>query len=162
MGYKLLHPAATLFKGLLLLLSLVALQGASQGQANDEEEHEPVLVDEDYFVIQFAENEEDRETLAEFVTICQQATGINFMVTDSTQTSLEGKKVTMYGEKRIHRDDFYAFFQIQMFINDFVCVEVGPPHISMILIRNLAPSGGRQNTSIRQTATAVEPAELHA
>lgn len=160
MGYNLRSSLQTLFKGLLLSCTLWTLQGSNRAQTEEPAAEEPVLVDGDYYVIQFSEKEDDRATLSDFVKICQNATGINFMVTDSTQTSLDGKKVTMYGSKRIHRDDFYAFFQIQMFINDFVCVEVGPPHISMILIRSLAPSGGRQNTSIRQTATAVEPAEL--
>ncbi|MFT7485839.1 MAG: general secretion pathway protein D [Candidatus Paceibacteria bacterium] len=160
MGYNLRTSASQLFKGLLLALPLLALQSSAGAQETQDDGFQPILKDEDYFVIQFAEEAEKRIDLSEFVKLCQVATNINFMVTDQTQTSLAGKKVTMYGSKRIHKDDFYAFFQIQMFINDFVCVEVGPPHISMILIRSLAPNGGRQNTSIRQTATAVEPAEL--
>ena len=76
-----------------------------------------------------------------------------------TETQLSGQHVVMFGEKRIRKEDFYPFFQIQMFINDYVCVEVGPPHISIILIQSLS-AANRGQSNIKQRAVYVLPENL--
>ncbi|MFT7485838.1 MAG: type II secretory pathway component GspD/PulD (secretin), partial [Candidatus Paceibacteria bacterium] len=151
----------------LLMLALQACQSAAVEPQSSPypaqaitEPQEPVVRDSDYFSMQFAEEDEQRLDLAEFVKLCNQVTDINFMVTDETNTLLAAIKVTVFGKKRIHKKDFYEFFQIQMFINDFACVEVGPPHVKMVLIRPLKSKVADPSTSIRALATAVEPDEL--
>ena len=46
-----------------------------------------------------------------------------------------------------------------MFINDYVCVEVGPPHISVILIQSLS-AANRGQSNIKQRAVYVLPENL--
>ena len=143
-----------------MVLSTLALHGQARAQAQGPANLASVLADEDYYVVQLAKNAKDQATVEEFVSTCQMVTGINFVFTEAIQQTMGQKKLMGVGKLRIHKDDFYGFLQVQLFINDFVCVEVGPAHIAMVLIRSLTPTGGRQNTSIRQTATKVAPKDL--
>ena len=69
--------------------------------------------------------------------MAQEATGFTFTYDPQTGGQLANAKVVMLGTKRIPKAKFYDFFQIQLFINDYVCLEVGPPEISQILIQSL-------------------------
>ena len=84
---------------------------------------------------------------------------MNFTYNDQTAQQLEASPLVMFGEKRMRKEDFYLFFQIQMFINDFVCVEVGPQHLSVILIQSLA-AGRAGSQNIKQRSKYVLPEEL--
>ncbi|TAJ24928.1 MAG: hypothetical protein EPO68_00685 [Planctomycetota bacterium] len=107
----------------------------------------PAIQEEgDAYVLNFAEAGEEGMTLEDFVKVCQDATGRNFTYSKETADPLRNNKVRMFGTKRIPKRDFYAFFQIMMFINDFACVEVGPPHLSVIVIQSLAGAPGRAAT----------------
>jgi general secretion pathway protein D len=112
----------------------------------------------DFYVLNFSEDREDAPDLEYFVKLCQQATGQNFTYLDDTQTQLKGKKIRLFGTKRIPVEDFYRFFQIMMFIHDFVAVEVGPPHLSVVVIQAL--NTPQQRGGIRQKTTYVLPEEL--
>ncbi|MEM7311426.1 MAG: secretin N-terminal domain-containing protein [Planctomycetota bacterium] len=116
--------------------------------------------DENNFIITVSESDQDRPTLEDFVNICQEATGRNFTYNDQTQSELKTKKLFMYGQKRIPKQDFYRFFQIMMFINDFVCVDVGPPHIAVTLIQSLTGAAATSGRGIRQKAEYVLPEDL--
>ena len=113
-----------------------------------------------HYILNFSEDPNERLSLADFVKICQEATTLNFTYNTQTQAQLDQEKVVMFGPKKIPKEDFYAFFQIQMFINEFVCVEVGPPHISVILIQSLNSQRGASN--LKQKALHVLPDELEA
>jgi general secretion pathway protein D len=65
----------------------------------------------------------------------------------------------MLGTKRVPKGSFYDFFQVQLFINDFLCVEVGPPAISLVLIQSLQ-QGARGQQTIKQKTTYVLPQDL--
>lgn len=107
----------------------------------------PAIQEEgDAYVLNFAEIGEEGMTLEDFVKVCQDATGRNFTYSKETADPLRNNKVRMFGTKRIPKRDFYAFFQIMMFINDFACVEVGPPHLSVIVIHSLGGTAGRPQT----------------
>lgn len=107
----------------------------------------PAIQEEgDAYVLNFAEAGEEGMTLEDFVKVCQDATGRNFTYSKETADPLRNNKVRMFGTKRIPKRDFYAFFQIMMFINDFACVEVGPPHLSVIVIQALSGAPGRAQT----------------
>ncbi len=144
----------------LCLSWLVSLSGA-QEQSGQGGKVPPIQAEGDFFVLHFSENPKERLNLEEFVMLCQEATGFNFTYNDQTQQVLQGAPLVMFGTKRVPKKDFYAFFQIQMFINDFVCVEVGPPHISVILIQSLQ-QGQRGAANIRQKAINVAPENLEA
>jgi general secretion pathway protein D len=139
--------------GLVCLFTRAGAQGAGKIA--------PIQAEGDFYVLHFSENSNEQLNLEEFVLLCQEATGLNFTYNEPTQQVLRGAKLVMFGTKRIPKVDFYAFFQIQMFINDFVCVEVGPPHISVILIQSLQ-QGQRGAANIRQKAVNVAPENLEA
>jgi general secretion pathway protein D len=104
----------------------------------------PAIQEEgDAYVLNFAESGEDGMTLEDFVKVCYDATGRNFTYSKETGPQLREAKVRMFGTKRIPKQDFYAFFQIMMFINDFGCIEVGPPHLSVIVIQSLNAARGQ-------------------
>jgi general secretion pathway protein D len=124
-----------------------------------EPEYPPIQQEGDYYLLNFSEDPAERLTLEEFVKLCQEATGLNFTYNEQTQTNLSAGRVVMFGPKRIPKEDFYGFFQIQMFINEFVCVEVGPPHISVILIQSLS-AGQRGANNLKQKAVHVAPEDL--
>jgi general secretion pathway protein D len=99
----------------------------------------------DDYILNFPEGEQPGEgmNLAEFVRACQQVTDINFTYADDTRNFLTQKRITLLGTKTVPKKDFYSFFQIIMFINDFVCVEVGEGSLSVIKIESLQGGGGR-------------------
>ena len=138
----------------LAALPLVAL--SPQGQ----DPVPPIQADGEYLVINFAEDDEEAIDLAQFAKLVSDTMGRQFVITDDTQTQLIGEKVRMFGTKRIPRDDFYRFFQIMMFIYDFACVEVGPPHMSVTVIQALQGPGRQGVQNIKQKAEYVLPEEL--
>jgi len=150
--------AATLKLALFLFLLAQAVAANPQQGADD-----PVIpaVQEqgEFFILNFSEDPQETVSLEDFVKLCQQATGKNFTYSTETAGQLSQKKVRMFGTKRIPRDDFYQFFQIMMFINDFVTVEVGPRHLSVVVIQSLQGTGAQRN-SVRQRTTYVLPEEL--
>ena len=130
-----------------------------QGQLGRREEVIPIQKDGDFYVLNFSEDLEDRLNLEEFVKICQEVTGRNFTYSDQTGAKLKAAPLVMYGSKRILKENFYSFFQSQMFINDFVCGEVGPPRIAVILIQS-RQEGGNQNLNVKRCSKFVLPEEL--
>lgn len=68
---------------------------------------------------------------------CQETAGYDFTYDPQTWTALAGAKVVMQGTKRIPKSEFFDFFQVQLFINEFVCLEVGPPQNKVILIQSI-------------------------
>ncbi|HED65505.1 MAG TPA: hypothetical protein ENJ09_08105 [Planctomycetes bacterium] len=156
-GYKnRLRPNA-LMKALLSPIALILLHGLSFAQ-DAGQEIPPIQDAGNDYILNFSEDPSERMTLEEFVKLCQEATGLNFTYNDQTQSSLSTLKVVMFGPKVIPKEDFYAFFQIQMFINEFVCVEVGPPHISVVLIQSL--TGNPRAGNIKQKGIYVLPDAL--
>lgn len=117
--------------GALLSLALPALARAQDQRIP------PIQEAGDDYILTFSEDPTQQLPLLEFVKIAQEATGLNFTYDPQTGTLLSQAKVAMLGQKRIRKSEFYNFFQIQLFINDFVCLEVGPPQISVILIQSL-------------------------
>jgi len=137
------------------VLALGVLQGrpaSAQDQAVP-----PIQEQGDFFILNFSQDPEHVINLEEFVSLCQKATGINFTYNEATQSQLRQMKVFMTGTKRVPKADFYQFFQVEMFINEFVCVEVGPPHISVVLIQNIS---GQRAGSLRQKTEYVVPDRL--
>ncbi len=114
----------------------------------------------DYYVLNFEEPSGDDQgvNLQTLTKICQQATGINFTYDAQIQTQLDTTTVLMFGIKRIPKEDFYNFFQILMFINNFVCAEVGPEHLRVVVIQPLTPVGGAR--PIKTQTIYVLPEEL--
>jgi hypothetical protein len=116
--------------------------------------------DENNYIITISETDAERPNLAAFVNICQEATGRNFTFTDETKRELGTKPLVMYGAKTVPKQDFYRFFQIMMFINDYVCVDVGPPHISITLIQSITGAQQQAGRGIRQKSEYVLPEDL--
>ncbi len=157
---QLRDQARTLPKVLLALLTGLLIASAPPLSAqNGQGQSVPAIQDDgDTYILNFAEEGEDLLSLEEFVKLCQEATGRNFTYTKDTATLLQNANVIMFGTKRVPKDDFYNFFQIQMVINEFVCVSVGPPHIEVILIQSL--SNGRGASGLRSKAVYVDPRNL--
>jgi len=99
-------------------------------------------------------------TLEQFVKLCQEATGINFTYTPDTQGILAGKTLKMFGRKTIPKSDFYAFFQIMMIINEFVCTKIGPDHLAVVLIQSSAPNQRGGAGTLKKDAVYVAPEDL--
>lgn len=116
----------------------------------------------DFYILTFDETGDQAEgmTLEQFVKLCQQLTGINFTYTKDTAAQLVSAKLRMFGPKRIPKADFYSFFQIMMIINDFVCIRIGPEHLSVVLIQSLTAQGGRGGQQVRGDATYVQPEDI--
>lgn len=132
--------------------------GANAGGGNADEEP-PIVQDGEFYIVNFSEDENNGLSLLDFVKNCEVATGLNFVVTKETAQLLKQQTVRMYGTKRIPKEEFYSFFQIMMFINEFSCVEVGPPPLTVIVIQSLQQAG-RQGTAAQQKATYVLPEDL--
>jgi len=149
-------------KALLLLLSALLSTGATgAAQATpDNQEIPPIQEEGNFFVLNLsaAEDSGKQLSLEEFVLLCQEATGKRFTYADQTRQQLKGTPVLVHGAQRIPKADFYAYFQILLFINDFVCVEVGPPHISVILITGL--NNNQRASMIKQKSIYVLPEDL--
>jgi general secretion pathway protein D len=121
-----------------------------------------IQIEGDYYVLNFSEGQDDEMNLEQFIKICYESTGRNFTYSNETRTELANRKVRLFGTKRIPKSDFYAFFQIMMFINDFGCIEVGPPHLAVIVVQNLSGAGGRGNqaSGMMQKPIYVQPEDL--
>lgn len=123
----------------------------------------PIQEQGDYFILNFAEEGNEKLSLLKFAGLAQEATGYHFTWDQDTGNQLNSKFVFLLGQKRIPKVDFYNFFQIQLFINDFVCIEVGPPQIRVILIQNVAGAGGNRQGSasaLGKNPIFVSPTDL--
>ncbi len=145
---------------LLLALSSLALATTVVPQGDPDDPVIPAVQQQgEYYVLNFSEDPKETVSLEDFVKLCQVATGKNFTYDKQVASELSAQDVRMFGTKRIPVDDFYQFFQIMMFINDFVTVEVGPRHLSVVVLQSLA-GPNQQRNSIRQRTTYVLPEEL--
>src|SRR5262245_2055503 len=126
--------------GALLALVLADTVLADPAWAQ-EKRIDPIQEEGDFYILNFSENTTDQLPLLDFVKLAQVATGYNFTYDPPTGQQLSTARVVMLGPKRIPKSEFYNFFQIQLFINDFVCQEVGPPQIRLILIQNIGQGG---------------------
>lgn len=135
---------------------------ASQAPAGQDPALPAIQIEGDYYVLNFSEGQDDEMNLEQFIKICYESTGRNFTYSNETRTELANRKVRLFGTKRIPKADFYAFFQIMMFINDFGCIEVGPPHLAVIVVQNLGGGGGRNNqaSGMMQKPIYVQPEDL--
>jgi len=124
----------------------------------------PVQEQGDDYILNFAEAAGEQLPLLDFVKLCQESTGKNFTYDSQTETALKGQHVVMLGTKRIPKSEFYEFFQVQLFINDFVCLEVGPPQIKVILIQSISQQGGARaaagGSALGKSPTYVFPSDL--
>src|SRR6185503_10706742 len=127
--------------GALLLLGFPAL---ARAQTPDQQRVRPIQEQGEYYILNFSEDPTQQLPLIDFVKLAQEATGFNFTYDPPTGQLLGSAKVVMLGTKRIPKSEFYNFFQIQLFINDFVCLDVGPPQISVILIQSLGQNARAQ------------------
>jgi general secretion pathway protein D len=141
--------------GALLLFASPALAQAQEGPRFIQQQG-------DDLILSFSEGSEQL-TLLGLVEFAQEITGLNFTYDPQTGTQLQQQKVVMLGLKTIKRSEFYNFFQIQLFINDFVCLEVGPPQISVILIQSLSQNAqqrGGGGGALGKNPTFVLPENL--
>jgi general secretion pathway protein D len=128
--------------------------------ANRQEVAVPPIQDVgDAYILNFSEDPAELLGLLDFVKLCQEATGVNFTYDQQTGEQLRGAKVVMLGTKRIPKDQFYGFFLVQLFINEFVCAEIGPPEIQVVLIQSLQQNARGQQT-IKQKTTYVLPDDI--
>ncbi|MDP7063314.1 MAG: secretin N-terminal domain-containing protein, partial [Planctomycetota bacterium] len=127
---------------MLLTISLglvpFLFQPVFQDPVGDLEVPESVLQDDgEYYTLDLSELDDTGLTLRQFIKICQVNTGLNFTL-DETSTGirakLDGRKLLLYGRKKIKREDFYSFFQIMMKIHGFVCVKQGSGDLAVIVI----------------------------
>ncbi len=135
-----------------LLATAIAAQGAGAADVP------PIQEDGEFYILNFSKSADDAINLEEFINICEEATGRRFTYEETTRQQLTGRKVFVHGLQRVPKADFYAYFQILMFINEFVCVEVGPPHISVILIQSL--TGNARAGNLKQKTIHVLPEQL--
>jgi general secretion pathway protein D len=135
--------------------------------AQDDDPPPPIQVlDDDNYLLTFAAGSKDSDegmTLEHFVQACQSVTAttdspLTFTYDDETRGYLAAARVLLIGSKTVAKKDFYNFFQILLVINDFVCTEVGPDSISVILITSL-DTGAR--STIKARSVYVEPEDLH-
>ena len=147
-----LHPAASAAPA-----APAAPRAVLQGQ---DEPVPPIQSQGDDYILTFSEDPNDSMSLEEFVKACQEATGLNFVVPPDSESQLTTGKVRMFGQKRIPKRDFYSFFQIIMFINDFACIEVGSGPLRVIVVQQLAQATGRGGQNIKQRAEYVLPDDL--
>lgn len=131
-----------------------------QPAAGSDDPVPPIQGDGDDFILTFSEDPEAALSLEDFVKTCQEATGLNFVVPPDSEGPLSTGTVRMFGQKRIPKRDFYSFFQIIMFINDFACIEVGAGPLRVIVVQQLSAAQGRTGTNIKQRAEYVLPADL--
>ncbi|MEX1024347.1 MAG: secretin N-terminal domain-containing protein [Planctomycetota bacterium] len=132
---------------------LGAQAGGQAGQAGV-----PAIQEQgDDYIINLSEDPTSQVTLEEFIRICKEATGRQFTYNEQTAQQLAQANTFLLGSKRIPKESFYAFFQIMMFINDFVCIEVGPPELAIILIQSVT---GNRAGGLKQKAIQVLPDDL--
>lgn len=139
-----------------VLALFLALPTAASSQNQDP--IPPIQDAGDEFILTFSDGSGDEAmSLARFVKACEQVTNINFSYTDETAGLLENQKIRLLGSKRVPKEDFYSFFQIMMIINDFVCTEVGPDPLAVVVIDSLRTQA--RNT-VRGDAVLVDPEDL--
>jgi general secretion pathway protein D len=125
---------------LTLSLGLVPLlfPPAFQEPGGDLEVPAGVLQDDgEYYTLDLSELDDGGLTLRQFIKICQVNTGLNFTLDETSsgiRAKLDGRKLLLYGRKRIKREEFYSFFQIMMKIHGFVCVQQGSGDLAVIVI----------------------------
>jgi general secretion pathway protein D len=146
---------------LISLTSLLPL-AAPQNPQDDLSVPQGVIQDDgDYYTLDLSEVDDGGLTLRQFVKICQINTGLNFTLDESNSSTvrqkLDNKKLLLYGTKRIHKDDFYSFFQIMMKINGFVCVQQGSGELAVIVI---VENVGGNNTTIKANAPFVNEEDI--
>ncbi len=147
-----------LFLGLAPLL----LCPAFQEPGDDLQVPENVLQsDGEYFTLDLSELDEGGLTLRQFIKICQINTGLNFTLDESNSANvrqkLDSKRLLLYGQKRIKREDFYSFFQIMMKIHGFVCVQQGSGDLAVIVITEQLSSN---NTLIKSNALFINAEDV--
>ncbi len=119
----------------------------------------PLVADDgDYWIVAF--DETDGCDLESLTKICQQTTGINFTYDAATQTKLAGAKVKIFGQKRFPKSEFYSFFQIILFINNYVCTKVGPDMLSVVVIQDVQSQSQPGKQSLKGESIYVLPEEL--
>lgn len=111
----------------------------------------------DTYLLSLEEAEDSALTLERLVKITQEVTGINFTYTKETGQLLAGVPVRMFGPKEIPKEDFYAFFQILMIINEYVTTRIGPDHLSVVVVQSLKSPA---RTTMRQDAVYVDPEQI--
>ena len=118
------------------------------------------LVEEagDYYILRFDEVA-DAPDLEWLTKLTEQVTGINFTYDDATAADLKAKRVRLLGTKRIPKADFYNFYQILMFINQFILTKVGPDHLAVVLVQQMTPTRQPQN-QVRNESLYVLPEDL--
>jgi general secretion pathway protein D len=138
-----------------------AAPAPQRGRA-DEERVPPIQEEGEFFILNFAEGQgEEAMTLYQFIKACEQATGMDFVVNDAEAQALQNEPIRLIGTKRIPKREFYSFFQIIMFINNFSCVQVGAGASSVIVITSEQPGAGRVGTNaVKQRSTYVMPEEV--
>ena len=147
---------------ILLSLTFLLPAAAAQNPQDDIAVPQGVIQDEgDYYTLDLSEVDEGGLTLRQFVKICQINTGLNFTLDESASANvrqkLDNKKLLLYGTKRIHKDDFYSFFQIMMKINGFVCVQQGAGDLAVVVI---VENIGGNNTTIKANAPFVNEEDI--
>ena len=152
-----------MFKRLFLLLPLLAMlalpSAAFQNGDAADGEVPPIQIEGEFYVINISEAPESALKLDQFVKLCQEATGLNFTYAQDTESALQGKTVRLLGTKRIPREDFYSWFQIMLIIENFACVEIGPPHLAVVQIQSLDSASGARGT-IKTKASWVSPEDI--
>jgi general secretion pathway protein D len=136
-----------------------SVPAAGQPRATGQDEVIPSIQEAgDFYVLNLDETGEgiDLEWLTK---LCQTATGINFTYDEPTATQLSQTRVRLFGEKRIPKEEFYSFYQIIMFINQFILTKVGPDHLAVVLVQPLQPQGGAR-PNLRNEAIYLLPEEL--
>ena len=151
-----------MLKRLLLTCTLAALAAPlapAQDRGGSGQEVPPIQLDGEYFVINIANTKDDQLTLEQFIGLCQEATGLKFTYSDETKRQLEERTMRLLGTMRVPRDEFYSWFQVMLIIEQFACIEIGPPHLAVIQIQNLAGGNPRAQTP-KTYAKWVSPDEI--
>lgn len=151
-----------MLKRLLLTCTLAALAAPlapAQDRGGAGQDVPPIQLDGEYFVINIANTKDDQLTLEQFIGLCQEATGLKFTYSDETKRQLEERTMRLLGTMRVPRDEFYSWFQIMLFLEQFACIEVGPPHLAVIQIVNLAGGNPRAQTP-KTSAKWVSPEDI--
>ncbi|MBC8370611.1 MAG: hypothetical protein H8E25_11490 [Planctomycetes bacterium] len=143
---------------LILSLTLLLPAAVPQNPQDDLAVPQGVIQDDgEYYTLDLSEVDDQGLTLRQFVKICQINTGLNFTLDESNASTvrqkLDNHKLLLYGTKRIHKDDFYSFFQIMMKINGFVCVQQGSGDLAVVVI---VENIGGNNTTIKANAPFVD------
>ncbi|HVS09957.1 MAG TPA: secretin N-terminal domain-containing protein, partial [Planctomycetota bacterium] len=133
-------------------------QPGPQGQAQPGAQAPPVEEVGDYYILRFDEVA-DAPDLEWLTKLTEQVTGINFTYDDTTAADLKSKRVRLLGTKRIPKSDFYNFYQILMFINQYILTKVGPEHLAVVLVQQMTPARQPQN-QVRNESLYVLPEDL--